>query len=104
MKSGFINIAALGSELAGKCFMPKGGTDDISLEYFLQALDFYKEWGATGKVEDLINRHSMFLCSYSGTNQIMESSDFKDAERAKDLDVLSVLKPQNELPYLCALD
>jgi predicted ATPase len=99
MKSGFINIAALGSELAGECFMSKGGSDDISLEYFSQALDFYKEWGATGKVDDLNKRHSMFLCSSSGTNKIMESSDFKEAERAKDLDVLSVLKPRNELPY-----
>jgi hypothetical protein len=34
MKSGFINIAALGSELAGGCFMSKGGTEYLSRVFF----------------------------------------------------------------------
>lgn len=98
MKSGFVNLAALGSEVAGEYFGSKGASGGVSREYFTQALDFYKAWGATRKVEDLLKRHSAIPSRCPSTPNMLESNSFIDAERAKDLQVLSVLKPRVELP------
>ena len=55
-KSGFIQDAALGNELAGEYFRHVG--DDYWAEqYFIRACELYHEWGAHAKVEQLKKEH-----------------------------------------------
>ena len=50
--SGFLNIVALGNELAARYFLQSG--DEARAKSFLQeAMCFYERWGATAKVEHL---------------------------------------------------
>ena len=51
-KAGFTQDAALANELAGEFFLKKG--DDFwPHQYFSRAMELYREWGASAKIEQL---------------------------------------------------
>ena len=59
-KSGFIQDAALGNELAGEYFR-RIGDHYWAEQYLIRACELYHEWGAKAKVEQLQKEHESFI-------------------------------------------
>lgn len=50
--SGFLNIVALGNELAAR-YVLRNSEEALAKSFLLEAMNFYEQWGATAKVEHL---------------------------------------------------
>ena len=60
LKTGHINDAALGNELAGEYLLSKG-EEDLARDHFTEARNMYQQWGALAKVHHLKMKRSKFL-------------------------------------------
>eukprot|EP00934_Nitzschia_sp_Nitz4_P005518 Nitzschia sp. Nitz4//scaffold63_size106090//101717//105343//NITZ4_004418-RA/size106090-augustus-gene-0.169-mRNA-1//-1//CDS//3329556059//5508//frame0 len=58
--AGYIQDAALASEVAGEFFLSRGD-DARGTQYLTQAHDLYHEWGATGKCNDLLLHQTPYI-------------------------------------------
>mmetsp|Transcript_2203 Transcript_2203/g.4963 ORF Transcript_2203/g.4963 Transcript_2203/m.4963 type:complete len:1063 (-) Transcript_2203:91-3279(-) len=99
MKSGLTHLVALGSELAGEFFLSDRQDEEVARDYFSQAVDCYRVWGARAKVEDLSNRHGDLISqALKAKSTLTTSSEFQIVENSKDLELISVQKSRIELP------
>ena len=96
-KSGFIQDAALGNELAGDYFL-KIGDDYWAEQYFARACELYHEWGANAKVEHLKKEYASFIdpskiklkkARMKSSVRISVSGDESNIHRSVDLESLS---------------
>jgi hypothetical protein len=76
----------------------------LPLILFNQALDFYREWGAIGKVQNLSAKRSSSIESTametaaSSSMQCWASAHLCQSRKSVDLDLLSGTTPRTELP------
>ncbi len=94
--NGYVQIAALGYELAAGYYAAKG-FEVISDSYLRQALFLYSEWGATTKTEQLIALHPQLINTFTTSSN--ESRPHQTAEESQltSLDMMTMIKSSQAL-------
>jgi hypothetical protein len=94
IQAGYIQDAALGSELAGTSMLALR-QENHAYQYLSQSRHLWREYGAHAKVKDLLVLHgrkleiSGVVTSDTIPNPVFSSGDFSEPPKALDLDLLS---------------
>ena len=92
VKNGFNNFAALSCELAGKFHFKIGGKRSAT-SLISEACQYYRDWGATAKVQQLITNYHYLPEEF--TPSIMETNSQRNQVKSKNsnsLDLSAVMK------------
>jgi hypothetical protein len=66
VRSGFCHFGAMANEAAARYSMKESGSNDVSTRYLLDAAELYAQWGASRKVEALLNEYQWLRPLYRG--------------------------------------
>ena len=92
--AGYVNLQALGNELFGECWLEQE-QPRVATVFIKDAVAYYAQWGAEGKVRQLRERHSDLLSKADG--RAMQSYAGTHTHGGAALDLGSLLKAAQTL-------
>lgn len=101
----FVHMVALGNEKLGELWLDKG-RKHYALHHLKQAVIGYTQWGAFAKVEQLQNKYSDLLKSWSNTRDsyLIKLNPLLESGQTDKLDLMSVFKASQALSGLLSME
>jgi histidine kinase len=96
--NGFVNVEALGCELAGRFWMQRN-RHRIATAYLQEAAQHYRKWGAFGKLRQLIAAHTGL-----DADTVPSDSETVEASSSLSLDIVTILKASQAISGEMVMD